>query len=52
MTSKTGNAQTRQENQGSSSANQERQQEQSRSPGHSGARDRAGRKGGDNAKNL
>ena len=52
MTSKTGNARARKENQGSSNPNHERQQEQSRSPGHSGARDRAGRKGGDNAKNL
>lgn len=52
MASETGNAQARKENQGSSNSNQERQQAESRSPGHSGARDRENRKGGDNAKNI
>ena len=52
MTSKTGNAQGRQENQGSSNPNEELQQGQSRDPNHSNARDRENRKGGDNAKAL
>ena len=52
MSSETGNAQARKENQGSSNPNQEQQQAQSRSPDHSGARDRENRKGGDNATQL
>lgn len=50
MSSETGNAQARKENQGSSFPNQKLQEEQSRSPDHSNARDRENRKGGDNAK--
>lgn len=53
MTSETGNAQARKENRGSSEDNIARQQEQeSRDPDKSNARDREGRKGGANAKNL
>ncbi|HYD24196.1 MAG TPA: hypothetical protein VEB68_05315 [Croceibacterium sp.] len=52
MSSETGNAQARQENRGSDSPNIELQKAQSRDPDKSNARDREGRKGGDNAKNL
>ena len=52
MSSETGNAQARTENQGSSNPNMMLQKEQARSPDHSNARDRENRKGGDNAKNL
>ncbi|WP_164549696.1 hypothetical protein [Altericroceibacterium xinjiangense] len=52
MSSETGNAQARKENRGSSSPNMELQKEESRDPNHSDARDRTGRKGGSNAKDL
>ena len=52
MSSETGNAQGKEEHQGSNSPNNERQKGESRDPDHSNARDRTGRKGGDNAKNL
>jgi hypothetical protein len=51
MGSQTGNAQAREENRGSSSPNIDLQQRESRDPDKSNARDREGRKGGDNAKN-
>lgn len=52
MSSETGNAQAREENRGSSGPNQARQEDESRDPNKSNARDRTGRKGGDNAENL
>ena len=52
MPSETGNAQAREENRGSDSPNQARQEAESRDPNKSNARDREGRKGGDNANNL
>lgn len=52
MPTKTGNAQGREENRGSGAPNQARQETESRDPDKSNARDRTGRKGGDNAKNL
>ena len=52
MASDTGNAQAKKENRGSDSPNVELQKAQSRDPDKSNARDREGRKGGDNAKNL
>ena len=52
MTSETGNAQAKRENRGSDSPNIELQKEESRNPDHDNGRDRTGRKGGDNAKNL
>ena len=52
MASETGNAQARKENRGSGEDNIERQQQESRDPDKSNARDRENRKGGDNAKNL
>ena len=52
MSSQTGNAQGREENMGANSPNQARQEAESRDPDKSNARDREGRKGGDNAKNL
>lgn len=52
MSSKTGNAQAREENRGSSSPNKARQEAESRDPNKRNARDRTGRKGGDNAKDL
>ena len=52
MTSETGNAQAKKENRGSDSPNIELQKRQSRDPDKSNARDRTGRKGGDNAKNV
>ena len=52
MASETGNAQAREENKGSNSPNEALQKAESRDPNHSDARDREGRKGGDNAKNL
>jgi len=52
MSSETGNAQAREENRGSASPNQARQEAESRDPNKSNARDREGRKGGDNAKAL
>ena len=52
MSSETGNAQARKENRGSSEDNIARQRRESRDPDKSSARDREGRKGGDNTKNL
>ena len=52
MASETGNAQARAENRGSGSPNEARQQAESRDPDKSNARDREGRKGGDNAEAL
>ena len=52
MTSETGNAQAREENRGSSSPNQARQDAESRDPNKSNDRDRENRKGGDNAEVL
>jgi hypothetical protein len=52
MASETGNAQAREENKVSNSPNEAIQQAGSRDPNRSNARDREGRKGGDNAKNL
>jgi hypothetical protein len=52
MSSKTHNAKAGREQQGSSNDNPERQKAASENPEHSNARDREGRKGGDNAKNL
>ena len=49
MSSATGNATAKQEQQGSSNPNEELQKAQAKD---SNARDREGRKGGDNAKNL
>ena len=52
MPSETGNAQGRKGNDGSGAPNQAEQEMESRDPNKSNARDREGRKGGDNAKNL
>lgn len=52
MSSETGNAQARKEHRGSGAASQARQETESRDPNKSNARDREGRKGGDNAKAL
>jgi hypothetical protein len=52
MSTETGNAQARKENRGSSEDNVELQKAQARDPDKSNARDREGRKGGDNAKKL
>ncbi|MGN6497002.1 MAG: hypothetical protein ACTHK5_06635 [Tsuneonella sp.] len=52
MNSETGNAQGRAENRGSGAPNQARQESESRDAAKTNARDREGRKGGDNAKNL
>ena len=52
MASETGNAQARKENRGSNNPNETTQEAESRDRNHSNARDREGRKGGDNAKNL
>jgi hypothetical protein len=49
MSSETGNAKARKEQQGSSNPNEELQEAQAKD---SNARDRDNRKGGDNAKNL
>jgi hypothetical protein len=49
MSSEAGNAKAKQEQQGSSNPNAELQKAQAKD---SNARDREGRKGGDNAKNL
>jgi len=49
MSSDTGNAKARKEQQGSSNPNEELQKAQAKD---SNARDRENRKGGDNAKNL
>lgn len=52
MSSDTGNAQARKENRGSSNPNMKLQKQESRNPNHSDARDRTGRKGGDNNEEL
>ncbi len=52
MTSDTGNTQARKEHRGSDNPNMKLQKQESRDPNHSDARDRTGRKGGDNEKNL
>jgi hypothetical protein len=52
MGSETGNAQGKREHKGSNSPNIELQKQESRDPNKSNARDREGRKGGDNAKAL
>jgi hypothetical protein len=52
MSSKAHNAQAGEDQRGSSGDNIRRQQQESRGPDKSNARDRTGRKGGDNAKNL
>jgi len=52
MPSKTHNAQAGEEQRGSSDDNIRQQEQESRAPDKSNARDREGRKGGDNAKNL
>jgi len=52
MSSETGNAKARKEQRGSSEDNVALQKAQSRDPDKANARDREGRKGGDNAKNL
>ena len=49
MTSETGNAKARKEQQGSSNSNEALQKAQAKD---SNARDRENRKGGDNAKNI
>ena len=49
MTSETGNAQAKKENQGSGNPNEELQKAQAKD---SNARDRENRKGGDNAENI
>ena len=49
MSSETGNAQAKREQQGSSNPNEELQKAQAKD---SNARDRENRKGGDNAKNI
>ena len=49
MTSETGNAKARKEQEGSSNPNEARQKAQAKD---SNARDRENRKGGDNAKNI
>jgi hypothetical protein len=52
MTSETGNAQAKKEQRGSSCPNIELQKREERDPDKSNARDRTGRKGGDNAESL
>ncbi len=52
MTSETGNAKAKRENRGSSNPNVKLQKQESRDPDHKNARDKTGRKGGDNAENL
>lgn len=52
MSSETGNAQAKKENRGSGNPNVELQKRESRDPEHSNARDRTGRKGGDNEEAL
>jgi len=52
MASETGNAQAKKENRGSSNPNMKLQEEESRNPNHSDARDRENRKGGSNAEDL
>ena len=50
--SETGNAQARKEQRGSSNPNIKLQKAEERNPNKSNARDRNGRKGGDNEENL
>ena len=52
MASERHNTQAGEEQRGSSGDNIRQQQQESRDPDKSNARDRTGRKGGDNAKNL
>jgi len=52
MSSKGHNTQAGEEQRGSSGDNIRQQEQQSRDPDKSNARDREGRKGGDNAKNI
>ena len=52
MSSRTHNTQAGEEQRGASGDNIRRQEQQSRDPDNSNARDREGRKGEDNAKNL
>lgn len=52
MSSKTHNAQAGEEQRGSSGDNIRQQEQESRHPDKSNARDRENRKGGDNAKDL
>ena len=52
MSSRTHNTQAGEEQRGSASDNIRRQDQESRDPAKSNARDRDGRKGGDNAKTL
>jgi len=52
MSSETGNAKARKEQFGSGNDNLRRQQQQQEEPNGSNARDREGRKGGSNEKNL
>ena len=52
MPSETGNTKARKEQRGSGEDNIARQQRESRDPEKSNARDREGRKGGSNEKNL
>lgn len=52
MASETQNVQATKAQRGSGNDNMRRQEQESRDPDKSNARDREGRKGGDNAKNL
>jgi hypothetical protein len=52
MPSERHNTQAGEEQRGSSGDNMRQQEQESRDPDKSNARDRTGRKGGDNAKNL
>lgn len=52
MSSETGNAQAREENRGSGNPNIKLQKQEERDPNKSNARDRTGRKGGDNEEAL
>ena len=52
MASETGNAQAKEEHRGSDNSNMGQQEQESRDPNKSNARDRTGRIGGDNAENL
>ena len=52
MSSKMHNTQAGEEQRGSGNGNMRQQEQESRDPNKSNARDREGREGGDNAKNL
>jgi hypothetical protein len=52
MSSKSQNTQATKEHRGSSNPNMELQKQEERDPNKSNARDRTGRKGGDNAEDL